>query len=1196
VALADLDDLCGRTLGEFVLRERLDEGGFGAIYRCDQPALGREAVVKVLHQRLRHHDVMLQRFTREAQLASRLDHPYAAHVYAFGIEDADDLFWIAMERVHGITLNRWIRDHGPMPLDLLVPLFERIAEVVQAAHERGIIHRDLKPSNVMVIERAGQLLPKLLDFGVARLLDGIGWAAAITEPAEPAAPPAMADARPAEAALDNTPVLTRRRANGGTPGAPDIATLSCAMTSPPALGGAAGRLTRGDTTLGSPPYMSPEQWDNAQTVGPASDLYALAIMAYEALTGRRPFHATTLAEYDALHTHAPVPPLGGSFSPALDRVFQRALAKQPESRHRSATELAAELREALMAHPREQLRSAAQHWHAGARSSDLLLRGDAFVELHRWAQRAPAGMISELEGAFLAASRRHARRAIWVRRSLIAFAAVAALGAIQYRAALQAREQIATQAEVEQGRAALLHDETEAAQLHLSNAYQRGDHSPATKFMLARALQPRMAERARFAATSGRMWSAMFSPDGKQVVTTDDKAAQVWDARTNQRLFTLPHGDTVYDAHYTSDGARIVTACGDDAVRIWEAASGRLVRELRHLGKPSRYFFEAVSPDDQVIAAIDMKGDVARVWNASTGTVLAELPVDAMDAPSITFSSDGDWLATGGGDGVRVFSTNTWTQVTIIPGPGIRALSFDPVGPRLATGNLRGEAAVWEIPSGRQLRRLRESGGSVDAIAFSPDGKRIVTGSATGAEQIWDAASGALQFELNILKSKIMAVDWDRASRLTLAAAKSGSVAVADAATGRTITVLEGPRNLLWSAHFDAAGQRVVAASWDGTARVWDATPPYRRWSSPEQADDCGLIASLTPDQRYVAIGCRDYPTRVWDTTRDQLLAELPSVTPTGGDFTSAFPAVSSQGDRAAIARGNTVEIYELPGGRLVRTVAHRGQVNSVAFAPSGHDMISGAVDGTLLVTRDGHEPIKLPAATAGVDAAVLLSDGRAIAVDAHHQLTVYDPDRVEALGHFTVPSRVRVLRPSPDETRLVTVGSYEETATAPTLWDIKNYQLVAQLEGHVGTVYSARFVGNHEILTTGDDGTVRLWDDRTGLLLRTFHAGPRILVDATVSADGSVVVAGGSEGMLWFWDAATGHLLWKLQAHKSTVTGIRVDGDNIITRAFSGDISRWALPKPEQVIKACLGRDVFVVEPVNEAPPEPRAVLQSTR
>jgi serine/threonine protein kinase len=77
--------------------------------------------------------------------------------------------WIAMELVQGSTLSAWLERHGPMPLEQFVPFFECIAEVVHAAHECGIIHRDLKPSNVMVTERGGRLLPKLLDFGTAKV-------------------------------------------------------------------------------------------------------------------------------------------------------------------------------------------------------------------------------------------------------------------------------------------------------------------------------------------------------------------------------------------------------------------------------------------------------------------------------------------------------------------------------------------------------------------------------------------------------------------------------------------------------------------------------------------------------------------------------------------------------------------------------------------------------------------------------------------------------------------------------------------------------------------------------------------------------------------------------------------------------------------------------------------------------------------
>jgi serine/threonine-protein kinase len=304
--------LHGRRLGDFVLRECIGEGAFAAVYRCEQPLLGREAVIKVLHQRLRASEVVLQRFLREARLASRLDHPYAAHVYAFGVEPDDGLAWIAMELVHGTSLARWLSERGPLPLEMLVSFFEQVAEIVQNAHDHGIVHRDLKPSNVMLIEYAGKVFPKLLDFGIAKIVD--------------------------EAAV------------GGTPTPFDVTTDDPTDVGPPAFTplpeSSNVNLTQANATLGSPPYMSPEQWCNPLSVGPRSDLYSLAVMAYEALTGRQPFTGPTIAAIGEQHCNSEVPPVGDPYPAALDRVFRRALAKNPSDRPVSALAFASELRAA----------------------------------------------------------------------------------------------------------------------------------------------------------------------------------------------------------------------------------------------------------------------------------------------------------------------------------------------------------------------------------------------------------------------------------------------------------------------------------------------------------------------------------------------------------------------------------------------------------------------------------------------------------------------------------------------------------------------------------------------------------------------------------------------------------------------------------------------------------------------------------
>src|SRR5690349_16238058 len=143
------DRLVGRQVGDFRLGDLLGEGGMGAAFRAEQLTLQREAVIKVISATEVVPDLRA-RFLREARLASRFDHPYAAHVYAFGAE-ADGLLWIAMELVRGVSLAELLERQGPLAVERFVPLFERLCEVVQTAHDAGIVHRDLKPANVMVV-------------------------------------------------------------------------------------------------------------------------------------------------------------------------------------------------------------------------------------------------------------------------------------------------------------------------------------------------------------------------------------------------------------------------------------------------------------------------------------------------------------------------------------------------------------------------------------------------------------------------------------------------------------------------------------------------------------------------------------------------------------------------------------------------------------------------------------------------------------------------------------------------------------------------------------------------------------------------------------------------------------------------------------------------------------------------------------
>lgn len=211
---------------------------------------------------------------------------------------------------------------------------------------------------------------------------------------------------------------------------------------------------------------------------------------------------------------------------------------------------------------------------------------------------------------------------------------------------------------------------------------------------------------------------------------------------------------------------------------------------------------------------------------------------------------------------------------------------------------------------------------------------------------------------------------------------------------------------------------------------------------------------------------------------------------------------MSRAGDRAAIAHGNTVEVYDLPGGRLLRTIAHGAPVNAVTFATTGRDLVSGAVDGSLLVTRDDGLRFAFPTSSSGIDAVEFLPDGRVVAADASPRLRVYATSGA-VLADLEIPMRVMALRIN--GARLVTVPiapPITANIAPPLLLDLERYRLIAQLEGHVGRVFSARWVVGSQILTAGADGTARLWDGSTGQLRQVYRGGTRFLADATLTPD----------------------------------------------------------------------------------------------
>ena len=165
------DPLLGRVFGaKYELTAQIGAGGMGMVYLAKQRCLGREVVVKVLKHEIAQDPTTLQRFEREAQTLSQLNHSHIVNVYDFGQEGP--LSYIVMEHIKGISLAQLIRQKGKLPIELFGVIAQQLLSALYQAHEQGLVHRDLKPSNIMLTSRKNMpYYVKVLDFGLVKLLN-----------------------------------------------------------------------------------------------------------------------------------------------------------------------------------------------------------------------------------------------------------------------------------------------------------------------------------------------------------------------------------------------------------------------------------------------------------------------------------------------------------------------------------------------------------------------------------------------------------------------------------------------------------------------------------------------------------------------------------------------------------------------------------------------------------------------------------------------------------------------------------------------------------------------------------------------------------------------------------------------------------------------------------------------------------------
>ena len=165
-------DLVGQVIADrYHVTKKLGEGGMGAVYLAEHVKMGRKSAIKVMSASMSHDPDAVSRFNREANNASRIQHPNICAIYDFG-ETPDGLIYLAMEFIEGASLNDILKKSGPMSLQRATAILEQTASALKVAHDAGIVHRDLKPDNIMIAQQGGKDVVKVVDFGIAKAVGG----------------------------------------------------------------------------------------------------------------------------------------------------------------------------------------------------------------------------------------------------------------------------------------------------------------------------------------------------------------------------------------------------------------------------------------------------------------------------------------------------------------------------------------------------------------------------------------------------------------------------------------------------------------------------------------------------------------------------------------------------------------------------------------------------------------------------------------------------------------------------------------------------------------------------------------------------------------------------------------------------------------------------------------------------------------
>ena len=877
--------------------------------------------------------------------------------------------------------------------------------------------------------------------------------------------------------------------------------------------------------MGTPAYMSPEQAQlSGLDIDTRTDIYSLGVLLYELLTGTTPFDAQellasgidvmrrTIREKEPLRPStrlrvATLPSLegargtldsastpGGEVPPTvakrrgvastsatipsdLDWIVMKCLEKDRSRRYDTANGLAMDLRRHLDNEP------------IVARPPSAAYRLEKAFRRHKLAFASAAAIaVSLIVGLFLslwqATEANRARGTAQLERDR-ATTARALSERLLYGANMNLAQAAWNQSNLPHVRELLEETATVKERGFEWYYWQRQLHELGEKPLREH---------------TGVILSVGYSPDGQFIVTgSADDTAKVWESATGKVLRTLrDHNGPIRSAVFSSDGQRILTASWDKTAKVWDARSGDLVHTFEH---EHQVFSAAFSKDGQRVVT-GSRDQTVKIWDTATGALIRTLTGHSGPIWSVAFSPDGQRIVSGSWDHTaRVWAATDGRELVKFEGHGdpVFSVAFSPDGGRIVSGSFDRTAKVWEAATGGELFTLPGHGASVVAVTFSSDGKRIATAADNQTARVWDASRGEL-----------------------LAIKKHGSPisSVALSPDGQHLVTGGG------SVVFSPDGVKSIhPGSGDQTAKVWEI-PIHDGTLTLEEHTNRVMAVAFSRDGERIVTGSLDQTAKVWDAATGKLLRTL------RGGHTDGIRGVAFSPDGRRIVTGSfdkTGRVWDAASGKeLFPLVGHTAWIKGVAFSPDGGRIATCSEDGTAKIydAVTGNELRWLKGRTFGMWSVAFSPDGRRILTGnqgGDQQATVWDAASGEPLvaikGHGDW-SFVMSAAFSPDGRRIATARGDGEAG----VWDAETgASLLPPLKGHSDQVMSVSFSPDGQrILTSSRDHTAKLWDAATGKPLLSLEGHGGWVIAAAFSPDGRRIVTGSGDRTAKVWRIAS--------------------------------------------------------------------------